>query len=988
MLIDDYFEFQVNFEKKYGNNTLVLMEVGSFFELYGIDNNHEKIGDLKKITELLNIQLTRRNKNILENNRENCLMAGFPNISLNRYLKILVNNNYTVILIEQTSDPPNPKREITRIISPGTDIEHINSDSNCILSIYIEEIESFSKKIFLIGISTIDLSTGISKIMNVNINDYNINSLYEELFRIVEKFNPKEILFEINNSLNINKELLLRYLPDNIIIHLNINNINKNILNNSYQNKILKDTFSINSELSPIEYLDLEKNDIIVISFIILINFIKDHNENILKDIKKPIYLDDDNNLILYNNSIYQLNLINDNLNNKNIKTKYKSLFDVINYTSTNFGKRLLKERLLNPIINIDILNDRYNKILFFKNNEKTDIIIKDLSNLSDLERLNRKIILNILNPFELSNYFISLKYIKSIINNVELILKDDKNIICNFKIKLEKIIEYIENRINLDNLSKFNINNIDQNIFKKNIYENIDKINNEINDLEKSLEDEANLISDLIEQNSKLVKVEYSEKESINFNITKKRYETIQNKLSNNYIIKKNNNNVKITSNDLLKKTNIIFNLKNKLKDLLKEKFIEELININKNYINDLEIIVQYISEIDFLISGAICANENNYTKPKLIQSDKSFIKSKKIRHPIIEKLDNGIKYVENDLTLDKDNNGILLYGINGVGKSSLSKAVGLNIILSQIGYFAACSELELSPYKKIFTRINGDDNLFKGHSSFIVEMLELRSILKYSDKNSIVLGDEICKGTEELSALSIVSSSLLFFSRNNINFIMATHLHKLYEIDNIKNIKNLSFKHLKVNFIDNNIIYDRKIFDGPGESIYGLTVAKNIILEENFLKDSNNIMNNLKENNILKKSKYNSKLFYDKCEICGSTNDLEVHHIIQQKFFNKNDSEKNKMCNLVTLCNNHHNQVHNGNLEIYGYTFSSNGFILNYNESNNKKNRKKYDDNMIKIINSYKNQNLDYVIKKINIEYNIKICKNTVNQIWNNTY
>ena len=123
MLIDKYFEYQLDYEKKYGEKTLVLMEVGSFFEIYGVNNDVEKIGDVQRITEILNITLTRRNKAILENSRNNCLMAGFPTVSLKRYLHLLISNNYTIIMVEQVTDPPNPKREVTNIYSPGTYIE-------------------------------------------------------------------------------------------------------------------------------------------------------------------------------------------------------------------------------------------------------------------------------------------------------------------------------------------------------------------------------------------------------------------------------------------------------------------------------------------------------------------------------------------------------------------------------------------------------------------------------------------------------------------------------------------------------------------------------------------------------------------------------------------------------------------------------------------------------------------------------------------------
>ena len=157
MLIDDYFKHQIRFEKKYGEKTIVLMEVGSFFELYGVSNDQEKIGDAKAVCELLNIQLTRRNKAIIENSRKNALMAGFPSQSMKRFLQVLVSNNYTVVLIEQTTPPPNPTREITKIISPGTYIDEVkNNDANYIVSVLISEGKCYKTNMtqYSIGLSS------------------------------------------------------------------------------------------------------------------------------------------------------------------------------------------------------------------------------------------------------------------------------------------------------------------------------------------------------------------------------------------------------------------------------------------------------------------------------------------------------------------------------------------------------------------------------------------------------------------------------------------------------------------------------------------------------------------------------------------------------------------------------------------------------------------------------------------------------------------
>ena len=348
-LLNKYLEYQINFEKKYGEQTLVLMQVGSFFEIYGVNNEKEKIGDLQKVTEILNITLTRRNKAILENSRENCLMAGIPTRSLKRYLNILLQNNYTIILIEQVTEPPNPKREITNIYSPGTYIEKINkSDPNNIVSIYIEEEKCMKsgKSIFSVGLSTIDLSTGNNIIYETYSLNNDIQIIIEEIFRFIESYNPTEIIL---NRKNLNDKYYK-------LIHNGINLVNRILHDNfsvkddiyklKYQNEFLKKIFNNTGVLSPIEYLNLERKLCALTSYVILLEFAYEHNPKIIENINNPEVWDSNNHLLLYHNAIYELNILPNN-SSLNSSSGIKSLFDVINFTLTSMGRRLLKYRIV-----------------------------------------------------------------------------------------------------------------------------------------------------------------------------------------------------------------------------------------------------------------------------------------------------------------------------------------------------------------------------------------------------------------------------------------------------------------------------------------------------------------------------------------------------------------------------------------------------------------------------------------------------------------
>jgi len=1016
MLIDDYFVYQINFEKKYGKKTIVLMQVGSFFEFYGVNNDEEKIGDPQKITELLNIQLTRRNKNIIENNRSNCLMAGFPTVALKRFINILLSNNYTVILIEQTTEPPNPKREITQIFSPGTYIDEINnSDPNNIVSLYLTEESCYKngQTVYSFGLSSIDLSTGYNVVYQDTILYYEKNAFFEEIYRFIESFNPKEIIITPNNLTKIKlEEIRSKINSTNKIIHIDTN-IDKKFLNINYQNTFLNKIFPNHGMLSSVEYIDLEKKNYALISYLILLQFSFEHNEKIVEKIKVPEHWEYNDHLILYNNAIYQLNIVSTGQVDSN--TKFKSLFDIIQKTSTNMGKRLLKYRILNPITNINELNKRYDMIDYFIKSNKIYEIEKLLNEIIDIERLHRKLSLEILHPYEFLNLSYSYENIQKIIdlikNNFDIKLFDiEINIFQEFN---NYITEY-ENIFDMKEIGKYGLLNINNSFFKKGIYNEIDNKQNEIDNINKYFENECLLLSNLIEDKSDFVKLENNEREGYFFYTTKKRSEVLLSKFNkdqrNKYEIKKyNGSNVKIVSEELSLYSNKLILLHNEIKNLTKEQYLKTLNYIDTKFMIILNQITKFIAIIDVNKCASLCSIKYRYNKPIIYDQydNKSYFNATEIRHPIIEIINEEVDYVKNNLELVHSKcNGILLYGVNGAGKSSLSKAVGCNILLAQIGFYVPSKEFIYYPYKKIFTRINGDDNIFKGMSSFAVEMDELRSILKYSDDRSIVLGDEICKGTEETSALSIVSASIIRFCQNNVNFIFATHFHKLYELECIKNIANIKFMHLTISYDKENeiIIYGRKLEDGPGSNLYGIEIADYIINDENFIKDAKMIRNSILNKNELilndKVSNYNNKLFVDKCSICGDSGyilPLDTHHIKEQNIFDKNDFNKDKLSNLVVLCKKHHDEVHNGNLEINGYLDTTLGKKLEFNIIEKKEKicgRKKYDDKQIIIIKDLMNQFKDHKkylkivileLKKININISEKTLKKINDNIYN---
>jgi DNA mismatch repair protein MutS len=395
------------------------------------------------------------------------------------------------------------------------------------------------------------------------------------------------------------------------------------------------------------------------------------------------------------------------------------------------------------------------------------------------------------------------------------------------------------------------------------------------------------------------------------------------------------------------------------KLVSLVKKRYIESLDLLENRFSLLLDKLIIFISNIDVAISNAKCSKSMNLSRPHIEEG--SFYEAIGLRHPIIESNDERGIYVPNDvflgtnnttahnhITLNASNNedvlGILLYGINSSGKSSLMKSIGLSVVLAQAGFFVPAVELRFGLYDKLFTRIVSQDNLYKGLSTFAVEMMELKNIFNRANERSLVLGDEISQGTETESALAIVSSAILKLISLKSTFIFATHLHQLGSIPELQKLKNLIFLHLGIKYDKHTdtLIYNRVLQLGMGDSLYGLEFAKSLHMDREFLQMAQSIRENLnhsgsevKKLSRQKRSKYNKALYLSKCALCEESVE-DVHHISEQKQANSEGNiehfHKNHKYNLIPLCKKHHQLVHDGKINISGFVMTDEGLKLHY--------------------------------------------------------
>ena len=400
-----------------------------------------------------------------------------------------------------------------------------------------------------------------------------------------------------------------------------------------------------------------------------------------------------------------------------------------------------------------------------------------------------------------------------------------------------QEMLSVLEETFELDICARFRIEQINDNIFKDGVYPAIDNIvkrqQKEVDKMHDVAEHvEALFTADKLFSSSstKYATVSYLESEGYFINLTKNRFALIEKTLKESFVTVDNQhhffkdfhykylkNAVKVQAPLFEEITRSYETAQVKLVSLVKQRYTESLDVLENRFSLLLDKLISFIANIDVAISNAKCTKTMNLSRPLIEEGN--FYEAIALRHPIIEANDERGIYVPNDVFLGQNNLtthnhitlnasegedvlGVLLYGINSSGKSSLMKSIGLSVVLAQAGFFVPAVELRFGLYDKLFTRIVSQDNLYKGLSTFAVEMMELKNIFNRANERSLVLGDEISQGTETESALAIVSSAILKLISLKSTFIFATHLHQLGTIPQLQDLKHLIFLHLGIKY------------------------------------------------------------------------------------------------------------------------------------------------------------------------------------------
>jgi DNA mismatch repair protein MutS len=978
-----YFDLTEKYEKQYGKKSIVLLQVGSFFEIYALRDMNGKIikSEIENISQICQFAIAEKK---VEYEGKQVLMSGFGVYRLDFYIQRLTENNITTIVYNQKKEGTSVvSRDLYGIYSPGTFIPYdIDSNPNltnnvlCVWLDYYSPMSSNQKNI-IYGISTVNVFTGETTIFEHDTPFLLNPTTFDELERYISVINPSEVIIiskfdeKITNTIiqysGIKTNTIHKY-----ILETDSSCYKKQIIENcekqSYISHILSTFFGEECYQICNEF---QLYSIATQSYCFLMHFIQEHNPDLVRKIALPIFNNTSCRMVLANHTLKQLNIIDDNTDDSKNAKRLSSVLSFLNNCCTSMGKRLFNHQLTNPTFNQDWLDNEYKMIgiiLEDKNSFLIEIFRKHLNKIRDLEKICRQIVLQKIYPTSIFNLYKSILEIREmnsfLSENPELCeylcseINDLKTINSNIYINslTTNIVGYIDSQINIDKCNGINsMTSFDENIFKEGISQNLDKISREFRENIERFDKIRLFLNQLMRNESKdqnndetdYIRVHETEKSGSTLQITKKRI-LILKPLLEKIAVLKNNEKMIVFMDDfeiplkdirfispskttdeiefpqltrIIKK---IVSLKESMSEEISKVFSQFLRDLEKKWYDSIENLAKYIAKIDVLQSKAYSAIKYNYTRPVIDNSkEKSFVSVCDLRHLLIEHINQNEIYVTNDIILGIDVDGVLLYGTNAVGKTSFIRALGICVIMAQAGMFVPCSSFIYKPYTAIFSRILGNDNIFKGLSTFAVEMSELRIILRLADENSLILGDELCTGTETESALSIFTAGLMNLHEKKSTFLFATHFHEICRFDEIKQLNRMVLKHMSVHYDRENkvLIYDRKLKNGTGNRMYGLEVCKSLYLEEEFLEKAYEIRSKYFDNTrgelSYSPSIYNINKIRGKCELCNDVIGTETHHISPQKSANDKGFigtfHKNHSANLATVCEKCHNELHN---------------------------------------------------------------------------
>ncbi len=806
-MMQQYFEIKKNYK-----DTILLFRLGDFYEMF--------FDDAKTASKELELVLTGRDCG----EEERAPMCGVPFHSADGYIAKLVSKGYKVAICEQMEDPATAKgivrRDVIRVITPGTVIENSMLDES--KNNYLASVCATDGKV---GMCFIDISTG-----EVNLTEFSEN-LEQRVINEMGRYNPTEIILNkevvsfnsladfINKKLEASVELLIEEFQF------------------SNAEGVCKEHFNTND----LSTLSFNSRDTAVCALGAALAYLHSTQKRDLDNIKNVNFYSDAKLMSLGISAIRNLEL----LESMRDRDKKGSLLWVLDKTKTAMGKRMLRSFMERPLYDCAEISKRLNAVdELYKNTELRESETELLISVYDMERLMTRIVYNTANAKELLSLKTTLKNLPEIKKNLKFANCILLKYIFNEIDVLDDVCSLIEVAIMED--APFSVR--EGGMIKDGFNKELDELRDIVNGGKSVL---AKLEADEQEKTGiKKLKIGYNKVFGYYFEVLNSYKELVP----DNYIRKQTLSNceryiteeLKALETKVLGAQERIVGLEYEIFNSIRKKIAGEYLRTQRT--------AHAVALLDVLLSFATVSVKNNYIRPDI--NDKGVIRISEGRHPVVEAIQKKVMFVPNDTTLDcEENRMAVITGPNMAGKSTYMRQIAIIVLMAQIGCFVPAKSADIGIVDSIFTRVGASDDLVSGQSTFMVEMNEVSEILKFATKNSLIILDEIGRGTSTFDGMSIARSVVEYIAdkkKIGAKTLFATHYHELSELEGtVEGVKNYN---IAVKKRGDDITFLRRIVRGGADGSYGIEVAKLAGIPENVIKRAKTILKTLENNDLMK--------------------------------------------------------------------------------------------------------------------------------------
>lgn len=961
---------------------LLLFQVGSFWEMYDCDA--QRGSPVRRVCALLDIQATRRNKAVAEVSRTNPELAGFPVLALRKYLPALLDAGLTVVLAEQQQLPPGTTgrrlpRRVTRVLSRGTWLPDEPLDVAGEADAPPQGLSNGTAPVLAClhycagegcGAAFLELATGRSSVMEA----HGASGLEcSEMAGPLASMRPMEVLITGDDMPRERYEALRAALlsaDPGCLLHVEGGGRPRaEFARLAYQEQVLRKAFPDTGLMSAVEFAGLEMLGMARAAFVALLDFTHRHDERLVLRLPAPPDLlegaggDGKARAVHVPPSVFA-DL--DVLLPPGAAGPGRALADVlVERCATRGGRRLLMQRLLRPSADALVLQARYDATDALLEGGLHQAVRARLKGACDLERMWRRVTLQ---------QGRSLACVPSMRGSLQRVL--DAASACPGP-ALATVLNAGHLRGGVEEHSEAGGECLqehatavlgalaevdDDGRISPGVFPDLDEARERMHGSEhvahewvarvrKVLHDRAGDLGTRPEW----VRTPADCAVGVPWALvcTARRFLVVRRALlaggtfSEDEIIldaqgDEGAGTVRFTHPKVQQAASAHGPAALQLKDVEQARAVQLEAGWAARHTTQVLFLARAAAMLDLHATAAEDAAENALCRPLVESGPSGLLDCRGLRHPLVERAKRAVPYVANDVALCGQ--GLLLYGVNAAGKSCLCKAVALAVLMAQAGLHVACASMRLAPFDCVLTRMASRDDIHRARSTFMVEVLELRDALSRAGRRTLLVGDELCSGTESASATALVGSACLRLLDRGAAFVFATHLHELARVSLLREETRLQVRHLGVRYdagLDA-LVYERELREGQGEAVYGLEVARALHLDAALLDTAHAIRREVMDVAPSfvrpRASRYNRAVYVDVCGACGQRSAEEVHHIVPQRLAGPDgmlppDSHpfhKDVQHNLVPLCGPCHDAVHAGKIEIQGRVQTTRGVQL----------------------------------------------------------